>query len=437
MKSTNSLLIFLFTLAILFIIPNISKAAVEVTRNVYSNDGSMKFEFTGLELDTTKEYEFALTNTTAETPSKWYKITEYTATTATTDISMGTEELRDTFNVSDTGYITIREKSASIKVLEPYKVDLKLPYMRVTNYTVINNGKEFGSSESNTINVPLRNNNNTSGQYFQYEKITDDNVINKYKEIKSKSGDYLELQNIIKTTVPTSNWKSWNYFNGHTFNGLNGFGHPEHTISVPESGLYYMWLYFQGEDGLKPLYGVILVDNLEPDIALESISLPKTEKVVLGNTLTLTPTFNPSNATNKIVTWTSSDESVAIIDNGGKITPKKLGSTIITVTSQDGTKKATCTVTVVESLGDTNQGNGAGNNNSNDNKNSNNNGNVNNGSSNGSTANSKEINSNDSTTAQKILPKTGKGIGILISFAVIVAIGGFAYLKYKNLNYVK
>lgn len=44
----------------------------------------------------------------------------------------------------------------------------------------------------------------------------------------------------------------------------------------------------------------------------------------------------------------SSDETVATIDNNGKITPKKIGSTIITATSQDGNKKTTCTVTVLE-----------------------------------------------------------------------------------------
>lgn len=43
----------------------------------------------------------------------------------------------------------------------------------------------------------------------------------------------------------------------------------------------------------------------------------------------------------------------------------------------------------------------------------------------------------DPTTASKILPKTGKGIGIILSFIAIAGIGGFAYFRYKNLNYVK
>ncbi len=93
-------------------------------------------------------------------------------------------------------------------------------------------------------------------------------------------------------------------------------------------------------------------------------------------TLTLKPTFNPSNATNKIVKWSSSNEDVATVDNGGKVTPKKLGSTVITVISEDGNRKATCTVTVVAKQ-ENNNGN-SGSNNSGNNNNGGNTGNNNN-----------------------------------------------------------
>ena len=210
--------------------------------------------------------------------------------------------------------------------------------------------KTFKSiDETNCIQIALRCASNSKA-YYQYEKITDENIIKKFKEIKATNGNYLQLQSMLKTTVPNSNWISWKYWNGYdSFNGMNGFGYTQSPVSVPESGLYYMWVYFSGE-GLKNIYGYILVDNLEKDTPLESISLPEKEEIELGNTLTLTPTFNPENATNKTVTWTSSDESVATVDNNGKVTSKKIGSTIITVTSQDGNKKATCTVTVKEAL---------------------------------------------------------------------------------------
>ena len=424
-RNTKFIVGILISAIILFVGITTVNAAVEVTRNVYSNNGSMKFEFKGLTLDTTKEYEFALTNTTAETPEKWFDITEYTTNTATIDIRMNTKELRETFNKSDKGYITIREKTSNNVVVEPYQVDLKIPYMLVTNFTVINNGKDFSfSSESECVNVALRNA-GVSEAYYQYEKIVDTNVINKYKQLKASNGDYLELQSMIKNTTPTSNWTKWSYFNGYDrATGMNGFGHPTTTITAPDTGLYYMWVYFSGKN-LKPLYGVILVDNLVPDISLESISIDKTKTVELGKTLVLKPTFNPTNATNKIVTWTSSDESVATVSNAGVVTPKKLGSTIITVTSQDGNRTATCTITVTKASGNS-SGSGSSSNGSSSNSGS---------SSSSSKSNSSSSNSNSkSSSTPNKLPYTG--IGITGVFAVIV-VAGLAVITYRKYNYLK
>lgn len=415
---------------LLFLIPNISKATVGVTRNIYSNNGSMKFYFTGLTLDTNHEYEYGLTKTKATEVVTWHLVTEWTANTLTADVTAPTKDLREVINAVDTGYITIRDKSTSEVILQPYAVDLKIPFLKVTNYTVIPNGKQFSFDMSGGLQILLRSSSN-SKPYYQYEKITDQNIINKYKEIKAKNGDFTTLQNMLKTTVPTSNWSSWDYWNGST----DGYGHPQRNIAVPDTGLYYMWVYSSGKD-IKDMYGYVLVDNLEPDIALESISLDKTAKVELGTTRTLIPSFNPSNATNKIVTWTSSDETVATVDNAGKITPKKLGSTIITVTSQDGKKKATCTVTVTENQGNNNQGsaNSSGNGDANGNT-GNPGGNINIGSSNGNSNNgSTSVTKNDSTMATGKLPQTGVGVGLTVAIISVLGIVGFTFFKYRNLR---
>ena len=412
MRKTKILLVIILVSIVLLIIPNVSNAAVEVTRNVYSNNGSMKFYFTGLTLDTTKEYEFGITKTSAVEVETWHLITEYTESTATVDIVMNKTDLRDIVDATDTAYISIREKSADTVVLEPYAVDVKTPFLKVTNFTVINNGKEFDTSQDECVQVALRNAQNSEA-YYQYEKITDESIISKYKEIKSENGNFEELQSLLKTTVPTSGWNSWTYWNGYGNRTESGYGYTKSPIQVPDTGLYYMWVYFSGNN-LKDVYGYILVDNLVPDVALESISLPKTKTVELGKTLTLEVTFNPTTATNKIVTWSSSDESVATVDNNGKITPKKVGSTIITVTSQDGSKKATCTVTVTEA------NNGGQNNN--DNKNNNNN--NNNG-------------TKDPTVANTKIPQTGIGIGLTAAIISVLGIGAVALIKYKKLKDVK
>ena len=82
-------------------------------------------------------------------------------------------------------------------------------------------------------------------------------------------------------------------------------------------------------------------------IEVESISIRSSLTLVIDSEETLALTFTPENATNKNVTWDSSDKTVASVDAAGKVTALKLGTTDITVTTEDGGKTATCNVTVV------------------------------------------------------------------------------------------
>lgn len=82
-------------------------------------------------------------------------------------------------------------------------------------------------------------------------------------------------------------------------------------------------------------------------VSVESVSLDKAELTLprLG-TYTLKPTVNPSDASNKNVTWKSSDDKIATVDANGKVTAVAVGKATITVTTEDGGKTATCEVTV-------------------------------------------------------------------------------------------
>ena len=82
-------------------------------------------------------------------------------------------------------------------------------------------------------------------------------------------------------------------------------------------------------------------------IGVESVSLDKTEATLeVGETVTLTATVLPENAGNKSVTWHSSAENVATVDENGVVTAKAAGTATISVLTADGNKEATCTVTV-------------------------------------------------------------------------------------------
>lgn len=90
----------------------------------------------------------------------------------------------------------------------------------------------------------------------------------------------------------------------------------------------------------------IVVTSSAPAVHVTGVSLNKNStSIVEGSTEQLTATVTPSNATDKSVTWSSSNTSVATVSNG-LVTAVSAGTATITVTTTDGGYTATCLVTV-------------------------------------------------------------------------------------------
>jgi len=84
-------------------------------------------------------------------------------------------------------------------------------------------------------------------------------------------------------------------------------------------------------------------------VAVSNISItPKPVTLNVGETQTLTATIVPNNATDKTITWSSSNSNVASVSSNGVVTAKATGTATITATSNNG-KTATCSVTVTTS----------------------------------------------------------------------------------------
>ena len=94
---------------------------------------------------------------------------------------------------------------------------------------------------------------------------------------------------------------------------------------------------------VRPVYG----DSSISIIPVMNVTLDKTElELIIGRGYPLEATVLPENATNKSVSWSSNNESVATVSSSGVVIGLSAGTAIITVTTADGGKTATCAVTV-------------------------------------------------------------------------------------------
>ena len=106
-------------------------------------------------------------------------------------------------------------------------------------------------------------------------------------------------------------------------------------IATHNDPILHATIHFNGEPSTVPVTG---------------IALDKTEYTLpLGETVTLKATIEPEDATNKNVTWESSDTSIADVDSTGKVTAEGAGEAIVKVITEDGNFEATCVITVTSS----------------------------------------------------------------------------------------
>jgi hypothetical protein len=107
-------------------------------------------------------------------------------------------------------------------------------------------------------------------------------------------------------------------------------------------------------ENIKPYYAN---ENGEIQDAISTVKVsgvtidPSSKILNIDASITLTATVTPENAADKSVTWSSSNESVATVEQNGKISAVGVGEATITVTTTDGGKTATCKVIVNKKAG--------------------------------------------------------------------------------------
>lgn len=161
----------------------------------------------------------------------------------------------------------------------------------------------------------------------------------------------------VKDNDAVDNVKFPSWFNGlgeteTWFVGKLENGHASYRINVKDlggkEGTYITYIRAYDKSGNIGSHRLDVYIKRSSSINVTGVTLKNTEvKFNSKNAVVnLYATISPANATNKTVTWKSSNPSVATADQNGKVTAVSNGTANITVTTQDGNKTATCKVTV-------------------------------------------------------------------------------------------
>ena len=133
---------------------------------------------------------------------------------------------------------------------------------------------------------------------------------------------------------------------------VNWYSSNEEIATVDENGLVTpkkageVTITAIAADG-NSYYDTCTITVTENKVPITGITLSKVSEMFIGDVVQLEATVTPDDATNKGITWTSSDDSIATVDDNGKVTALKAGKVTITATSESNDSiKATCTISV-------------------------------------------------------------------------------------------
>ena len=239
----------------------------------------------------------------------------------------------------------------------------------VTGTVVVNQNETTLYQDTSNSSNPARITHTTSGtsSYYLYLKGFNFSSIPANAQVSSFEIKVKGYESGLSTST-TYAPRLYNNTSGTTWSTITGastassnFGTSTNTITVPYTGTWDTLKGFGDNLGIRLvirrsnrntqgylyIYGAeITVVYTASTVHVTGVSLNKSSTTLEeGQTETLTATVSPSNASDKSVSWNSSNTSVATVSNG-VITAVSAGTSVITVSTTDGGYTDTCTVTV-------------------------------------------------------------------------------------------
>ena len=306
--------------------------------------------FNGVDVKETKKFTVVadkneLVATTELIPVKNYTLNEILVENKTTLTGK-------TYNVSNAKVVAVNQKGFTVydgtAYIEVYLA--KAPEFVVGDYISIEGEvtKNFGWCQfTNTA---------TFTKLDKFEEIADQEAVEfTYADLMAREDDdQLGVKKVVFTAkYKTSPFKGFYFdegternvsFNWYSFDSfVDGATYKVTAIlnDLGKSGGYIRVSYISSEKIADPVIEDVKVTGIT--VASADISLEE------GATKAITATVTPDNATNKEVTYKSTDETIATVDEKGVVTGVKEGTTTVTVTSKENAEiTATVNITVTK-----------------------------------------------------------------------------------------
>lgn len=235
----------------------------------------------------------------------------------------------------------------------------------VSNNTVtVSNANNMYTDTSSTSYATITHTTSGTTSYYLYLKGFNFNDVPSNAQVSSI---VIRIRGYETGLATSTSYAPRLYDNTSTISGASAassnFGTSTSTITVPYTGTWDTLKGYGADLGIRLtvrrnqrntqcyiyVYGAeIEVTYTAETVHVTGVSLDKiSTSIDIGDTDTLTATVSPSNATDKSVSWSSSNTSVATV-SGGIVTGVSAGTARITATTTDGGYTAYCDVTVTQ-----------------------------------------------------------------------------------------
>ena len=286
MKKSKYIMMFLFVMFMILIPATMVNAyedtwtygegenAVTVKKVVNNDDGTILFEFTNINVEAGKNYEWGVgTSSDITSVEKWYTLVENYPDSKKANITLLSSDydMRKFLRSNISAYIFIRNKNnAEQFLINKLKVDLTLPPLKAYKIDLLDDRICI-----NDVYYIGRSN-----IFYQFEKITDEAIVNEYLEKRASGKDFSEIKTLKSLSdVPTSNWTKeyWIW----------------KSEWPKEEGLYYVWVQSQDSESKKIVgYTLFYGDANAPKVNSIQVYSPNSGTYKTGQTVKIRACFS-------------------------------------------------------------------------------------------------------------------------------------------------